>query len=121
MLDENTDLDSVRERHLAEERWQSARRWRFVSIALIVLLMAGVGGLVWYTHPILQQHASFMDRIPGIETAMSTVQQDFKGMDARLSAWSNQQEGLRQRQDELRQKVERLSRDTRERIDAASK
>jgi hypothetical protein len=114
MLDENTNLDSVRDRHLAEERWQSARRWRFVSIALIVLLAAGVGGLAWYTHPILKQHASFIDRIPGIETAMSTVQQDFKGMDARVSAWSNQQ-------DELRQRVERISRDTRTRIDAASK
>jgi chaperonin cofactor prefoldin len=45
---------------------------------------------------------------------MSTVQQDFKGMDARLAAWSNQQ-------DELRQRMERLSRDTRTRIDTASK
>jgi hypothetical protein len=113
MLEENTNLDSVRERQLAE-RGESTRRWRLFVVTVFVLLAVGLGGLTRYTYPILERHASSLARLPGVETTIGTVQQDLKNADSRLTDWSG-------RQEELRQRVEKFSRETRMRIDAASK
>jgi len=62
----------------------------------------------------LEQHASSLGRLPGIEKTVGAVQEDLKSTDSRLSDWSG-------RQEDLRQKMDKFSRETRTRIDRASK
>jgi hypothetical protein len=110
MLNEETDLDSVRERHFGER----SKPGNLLSIVLFVLLAAALGGLIWYEYPILERYKTSVARLPGIETTIGTVQNDLKNADSRVADWSG-------RQEELRKQVEKIGRETRARIDAASR
>jgi hypothetical protein len=85
-----------------------------LSIVLFVVLAAALGGLIWYEYPILERYKTSVARLPGIETTIGTVQNDLKNADSRVADWSG-------RQEELRKQVETVSRETRARIDAASR
>jgi len=110
----DTSPESRREQREADERWESTRRRHGFFAAAMVLLAAGLAGLAWYAYPILERHDSSLARLPGIEKAVGSVQQDVQNTDSRLADWSTQQADLRQR-------VDKLVRETRARIESTGK
>ncbi|HEV2202490.1 MAG TPA: hypothetical protein VGR73_21950 [Bryobacteraceae bacterium] len=109
-----TSPESGRELRDEDERWESTRRRHGFFAVAMVLLAAGIAGLAWYAYPILQRHDSSLARLPGIEKVVGSVQQNLQNTDARIAGWSTEQQ-------DLRQKVDKLVRETRARIESTGK
>lgn len=106
--------ESRREQYEEDERWESTRRRHGFFAVVMVLLAAGLAGIAWYAYPMLQRHDSSLARLPGIEKVVGSVQQDLQNTNSRLSDWSAEQADLRQR-------VDKIVRETRARIESTGK
>ena len=87
-----------------EDQEREGRSHWFFGVVLIVL-MAAAAGLAWYAYPILKQRESSLARIPAVERAADTLQQNLRNMDSRLADWYAQHEELRGRVDKLGQEM----------------
>jgi hypothetical protein len=106
--------DSVREQHLADTRWESTRRrHRFFATSIVILLLA-VAGLAWITFPELQRHNLSLAQLPVVQQSVLAMGDQLRASDASVADWSA-------RQEDLRGKVDKTTRDLRNRIEAARK
>jgi hypothetical protein len=105
---------SVAPQYEEDDRWESTRRRHGFFTVAMVLLAAGLAGLAWYAYPILQRHETSLARLAGIEKTVGSVQQDVRNTDSRLADWSS-------RQEELRERVDKFTRETRARLESSGK
>ena len=114
MLTEHTSTDAVREEHEAERRRESSERHHHWLSAAMILLVAGIAGLVWYAYPILKNHDSSLAKLTGIEPVVSSLNGEMKSAESKLA-------DLSAGHDDLRQQMDKLGRDMRARLESARK
>jgi len=109
--------DSVREQHLADQRWEATRRrHRFFGFAMVILLL-GLAALAWITLPLLQRHTTSLAQLPEVQQSVQSLGDQIKQSDSNVADWSARQEDLRGQVGQ----VEKATKDLRARIESARK
>lgn len=90
------------------------RRTHPVLSAALIVLLAAVAGTVWYAYPIMNRYGASLTRLFGMEPVISALSDQMKKVDSSFT-------DLTARQEDLRQQVDKLGRDTHARLEAARK
>jgi hypothetical protein len=114
---EDTQAPSIHTRREADERWESVhRRHRFLTA--VCMLLAAIGGLIWYEYPLLRAGRAYLIKLPHLSENVAAVASGLRQTDTRIADWSKQQNIDRQA---LQAQIAALTRDLRTRVEAARK
>ena len=73
--------------------------------AIVVLLVMGVLGFLWYGSPLLKEHQGLLGKMPVLQSTLDNVNTRFRDTEQRISEWANDRVGFSDRMSKIETSV----------------
>jgi len=73
--------------------------------AIVVLLVVGVLGFLWYGSPLLNEHQGLLGKMPVLQSTLDNVNTRFRDTEQRISEWANDRVGFSDRMSKIETSV----------------